>query len=209
MLRRFAAVFFVCYSPTFCSFPAIGHFWVTKTLTFKTRLSAKPFLCIWILFAWEYHWKSSYKKSFKFIMPMVFLLVANSLKHFKRGRGVCMHTTQVNSAFRARWLACSVISQVLFFGFQVTSQKIHTPKSQGLLRFYHHLAKYLLKINFRASFQRDIVFHFENIALSNFASLLRVTLIWRPRRLSPGGGGHLGSFWVGMCRPGLQIGTPF
>ena len=27
----------------------------------------------------------------------------------------------------------------------------------------------------------------------------------RPR----GGGGHLGIFWVGMCRPGLQIGTPF
>ena len=25
----------------------------------------------------------------------------------------------------------------------------------------------------------------------------------------PGGGGHLGIFWVGMCRPGLQIGTPF
>ena len=23
------------------------------------------------------------------------------------------------------------------------------------------------------------------------------------------GGGHLGIFWVGMCRPGLQIGTPF
>ena len=22
-------------------------------------------------------------------------------------------------------------------------------------------------------------------------------------------GGHLGTFWVGMCRPGLQIGTPF
>ena len=22
-------------------------------------------------------------------------------------------------------------------------------------------------------------------------------------------GGHLGVFWVGMCRPGLQIGTPF
>ena len=21
-------------------------------------------------------------------------------------------------------------------------------------------------------------------------------------------GGHLGIFWVGMCRPGLQIGTP-
>ena len=25
----------------------------------------------------------------------------------------------------------------------------------------------------------------------------------------PPGGGHLGIFWVGMCRPGLQIGTPF
>ena len=23
------------------------------------------------------------------------------------------------------------------------------------------------------------------------------------------GGGHLGIFWLGMCRPGLQIGTPF
>ena len=22
-------------------------------------------------------------------------------------------------------------------------------------------------------------------------------------------GGHLGIFWVGMCRPGLQIGTPY
>ena len=27
--------------------------------------------------------------------------------------------------------------------------------------------------------------------------------------LFPGGGGHLGIFWVGMCRPGLQTGTPF
>ena len=25
----------------------------------------------------------------------------------------------------------------------------------------------------------------------------------------PGGGGHSGIFWVGMCRPGLLIGTPF
>ena len=24
-----------------------------------------------------------------------------------------------------------------------------------------------------------------------------------------GGGGPLGIFWVGMCLPGLQIGTPF
>ena len=114
MRRRFAVVFFVRCCPTFFCFPAIGHFWVTKTLTFKTRLNAKPFLSNWILFAWEYHWKSSYKKSFKFIMPMGFLLVADSLKPFQLGRGVYMYTTQVNSAFRERWLASSVISQVLF-----------------------------------------------------------------------------------------------
>ena len=105
MRRRFAVVFFVRCCPTFSCFPAIGHFWVTKTLTFKTRLNAKAFLCNWILFAWEYHWKSSYKKGFKFIMPMGFLLVADSLKPFQRGRGVYMYTTQENSAFRARWLA--------------------------------------------------------------------------------------------------------
>ena len=27
--------------------------------------------------------------------------------------------------------------------------------------------------------------------------------------IARGGGGHLGIFRVGMCRPGLQIGTPF
>ena len=123
MRRRFAVVFFVRCCPTFFCFPAIGHFWVTKTLTFKTRLNAKPFLSNWILFAWEYHWKSSYKKSFKFIMPMVFLLVAYILKHFKRGRRVCMYTTQVNSAFRAR---CSVISQVLFLAFKWRHKNSYT-----------------------------------------------------------------------------------
>ena len=53
MLRRFSAVFFVCYSPTFCSFPAIGHFWVTKTFTFKTRLSAKPCFSVFELYLHE------------------------------------------------------------------------------------------------------------------------------------------------------------
>ena len=174
MRRRFAAVIFVRCCPNFSSFPAIGHFWVTKTLTFKTRLSAKPFLCIWILFAWEYHWKSSYKKSFKFIMPMVFLLrvLANLLKHSSEdAEYACIpHKWIVLFARAARWLA----KYYSWLSSDVT--KIHRPKSQILLRFYHHLAKYLLKINFRASFQRDIVFHFENV---NFASLLRVTLIYR------------------------------
>ena len=99
-------------------FPSNRSFLSCKNSHFQNKAKCKTFLqCIWILFAWEHHWKSSYKKSFKFIMPMVFLLIANSLKHFKRGRGVCMYTTQVNSAFRAHWLACSVISQVLFLAF--------------------------------------------------------------------------------------------
>ena len=58
--------------------------------------------------------------------------------------------------------------------------KIQTSKSQGLFRCYLHLAKDLLKINFCASFQRDSVFRFENTALSNFPSVLRVKLIWWP-----------------------------
>ena len=33
----------------------MGHFWVPKTLTFKMRPSAQPFLWKWVLFAWE--WK--------------------------------------------------------------------------------------------------------------------------------------------------------
>ena len=171
MRRRFAVVFFERCCPTFSCFPAIGHFWVTKTLTFKTRLSSKPFLCIWILFAWEYHRKSSYKKSFKFIMPMV-----------EDAEYACIPHKWIVLFARADWLARWLAKYYSWLSSDVT--KIHTPKSQGLVRFYHHLAKYLLKIHFRARFRRDIVFHFENIALSNFASLLRVTLIWRPRRPS-------------------------
>jgi len=33
----------------------ISHFWVPKTLNFKMRPSAQPFLWKWVLFAWE--WK--------------------------------------------------------------------------------------------------------------------------------------------------------
>ena len=40
------------FSPPFQNHLPIDHFQVTKTLTFKTRLSAKPFLCKWVLFAW-------------------------------------------------------------------------------------------------------------------------------------------------------------
>ena len=38
-------------------------------------------------------------------------------------------------------------------------------------------------------------------------STLKAYIIWADS--APRGGGHLGIFWVGMCPPGLQIGTPF
>ena len=40
----------------FCLPKSIGHFRVPKTLTFKMRLGAQPFLWKWVLFAWE--WKT-------------------------------------------------------------------------------------------------------------------------------------------------------
>ena len=41
---------------TYCGLrPKIGHFLVPKSLTFKMRLGAQPFLWKWVLFAWE--WK--------------------------------------------------------------------------------------------------------------------------------------------------------
>ena len=39
------------------------------------------------------------------------------------------------------------------------------------------------------------------------ASLLLGHLRFQNTGWTPGG--HLGIFWVGMCSPGLQIGTPF
>ena len=41
--------------------------------------------------------------------------------------------------------------------------------------------------------------------IHNFLCLVLIAKLARP----PGGGGHLGIFWVGMCRLALQIGTPF
>ena len=41
---------------------SIGHFRVPKTLTFKTRPNAQPFLWKWVLFAWEWKMISIYIK---------------------------------------------------------------------------------------------------------------------------------------------------
>ena len=49
--------------------------------------------------------------------------------------------------------------------------------------------------------------------LSSYESGYDLRLQWKkqPKAVEKnrGGGGYLGIFWVGMCRPGLQIGTPF
>ena len=51
----------------------IGHFWVPKTLPFKMRPSAQPFLWRWVLFAWEWKtisiWKAEHLTSFLYRGP--------------------------------------------------------------------------------------------------------------------------------------------
>ena len=81
-----------------------------------------------------------------------------------------------------------VITISLYSWFSSDVTKILSPKPQGLLSFNLRLVKCLLKINFSASF-KVIAFSVLkiSIALSNFSSLLRVTLkkkIWRPRKQS-------------------------
>ena len=51
--------------------------------------------------------------------------------------------------------------------------------------------------------------HIVYVSERNETQSSNVNLSELNRVLSPPGGGHLGIFWVGMCRPGLQIGTPF
>ena len=104
------------------------------------------------------------------------------MKHWEDAEYSCIPHKWIVLFARADWLARLLAKYYCWLSSDVT--KVHTLKSQGLLRFYLHLAKDLLKINFRASFQRDIVSHFENIAFSNFASLLCVTLICCPKRPS-------------------------
>ena len=65
------------------------------------------------------------------------------------------------------------------------------------------------------SFSNDDGDGYENvkttIGLLNETSTLHVrhAFLYISLLLLPGGGGHSGIVWVGMCRPELQIGTPF
>ena len=69
----------------------IGHFRVPKTLTFKMRLGAQPFLWKWVLFAWE--WK------------MISISQAEHLPSFwnrgleELGNGLFMHRRSVVTDF--------------------------------------------------------------------------------------------------------------
>ena len=49
--------------------------------------------------------------------------------------------------------------------------------------------------------QNSVALHYFKMRLSGAICLLTSG--------GGGGGGHLGIFWVGMCRLELQIGTPF
>ena len=59
----------------------------------------------------------------------------------------------------------------------------------------------------------DFPDHTHNVSKKDsiIAGQFRFAMKGREVILQPGdpGGGHLGILWVGMCRPGLQIGTPF
>ena len=88
-------------------------------------------------------------------MPTGFLVVANSVKPFQWRRGVYItfYTTQVHSAFRARWLASSVISQALF-----TSQPSRR-ETRNIWSWLHtveskHIEILLLKVVKRLRFLR-------------------------------------------------------
>ena len=48
-----------------------------------------------------------------------------------------------------------------------------------------------------------------NMAVSDVITILLFSYVTTLLRINLARGGHLGIFWVGMCRPGLQIGTPF
>ena len=75
---------------------------------------------------------------------------------------------------------------------------------------------YMRRINFDSATvnisvfikQRNISFHGQNDISQR--AVRKVKKSWDSRPGGGGGGGeHLGIFWVGMCRPGYKIDTPF
>ena len=91
----------------------------------------------------------------------------------------------------------------------ITSDKQISPSNltfkQNSLHFFFALFILCMDILFNSKrhgnsfMQNSVALHYFKMRLSGAICLLT----------SGGGWGHLGIFWVGMCRLELQIGTPF
>ena len=53
------------------------------------------------------------------------------------------------------------------------------------------------------------IFQMFIIKLRNWIILFKLARLLVTHNGGTPRGGHLGIFWAGMCRPGLEIGTPF
>ena len=74
----------------------------------------------------------------------------------------------------------------------------------------HSLSLGRANISFRFTFVRRNFIDQTKRKLSLYHLLKKTELTFKLQRTanSRGEGGHLGIFWVGMCRPGFQIGAP-
>ena len=70
------------------------------------------------------------------------------------------------------------------------------------LKKIHSLNGYRVQVNCRGNLWRDVW-------IGRLQLAIHVVQNRHAGEKRPGGGGHLGIFGVGMCRPGIQIGTPF
>ena len=74
----------------------------------------------------------------------------------------------------------------------------------------HSLSLGRANISFRFTFVRRNFIDQTKRKLSLYHLLKKIELTFKLQRTAnSGGGGPLGIFWVGMCRPGFQIGAPF
>ena len=69
---------------------------------------------------------------------------------------------------------------------------------------------FFCKLDFRSvNLTSEVIFFYEIVRVTSSEKVFFEVVDVLIEGFSPGEGGHLGIFWVGMCRPRLQIGTPF
>ena len=73
----------------------------------------------------------------------------------------------------------------------------------------HSLSLGRANISFRFTFVRRNFIDQTKRKLSLYHLLKKIELAFKLQRTANSRGGHLGIFWVRMCRPGFQIGAPF